>query len=391
MAYIPPHKGRSNEMERPLPTPELLAPQFKKILNMKPSRSNVERASYSFIYAKHSISRWWTIGLDDENQFPSSIDLEPVSMESTEWKIGEKSLALMNTRLDNGVNEVRWNLPESPWLDIAENVLEDLLASFENVRKEMDHKLEQVQPNLVARVGKVLFHRSPSVDVESVRKGVTTEILKQLKRSFYTDVPASYAENIVKEVVLKIRLDFKVEKETYNVKLSDSTRPKSVLSCKCNVTKEQGKLEVYKIELNQLRNMVIDISCPNKNLDLRLMLSSKRIVTSLTDHEILMIKDLINSAVVDPDVKGGLRWLIDRFHVIGNWHTITTTYKNPSLTLKIRHANRFAFTTSTGDTTLEIRLFLKELVSMLQEQNAEVNSVSEKLVENLRLIWENFL
>lgn len=84
MAYIPPHKRRSNEMERPLPTPELLAPQFKKILNMKPSRSNVEHASYSYIYAKHSISRWCTIGLDDENQFPSSIDLEPVSMESTE-------------------------------------------------------------------------------------------------------------------------------------------------------------------------------------------------------------------------------------------------------------------------------------------------------------------
>lgn len=113
--------------------------------------------------------------------------------------------------------------------------------------------------------------------MESVRKGVTTEILKQLKRSFYTDVPASYAENIVKEVVLKIRLDFKEEKEMYNVKvsscyniclpnvcfpyldffsslflylqLSDSTRPKSVLSCKCNVTKEQGKLEVYKASL----------------------------------------------------------------------------------------------------------------------------------------------
>lgn len=111
--------------------------------------------------------------------------------------------------------------------------------------------------------------------MESVRKGVTTEILKQLKRSFYTDVPASYAENIVKEVVLKIRLDFKEEKEMYNVKvsscsayrmfcfpyldffcslflylqLSDSTRPKSVLSCKCNVTKEQGKLKVYKASL----------------------------------------------------------------------------------------------------------------------------------------------
>lgn len=36
------------------------------------------------------------------------------------------------------------------------------------------------------------------------------------------------------------------------------------------------------IELNQLRDMVIDISCPNKNLDLRVMLSTKRPVTALS-------------------------------------------------------------------------------------------------------------
>lgn len=43
---------------------------------------------------------------------------------------------------------------------IAENVLKDLLSSFENVRNEMKSpKLEEVKATLTARVGKVLFHR----------------------------------------------------------------------------------------------------------------------------------------------------------------------------------------------------------------------------------------
>ena len=40
---------------------------------------------------------------------------------------------------------------------IAENVVSDLLSSFENVRNEkLD--LEDVKPKLVARFGKILFH-----------------------------------------------------------------------------------------------------------------------------------------------------------------------------------------------------------------------------------------
>ena len=47
----------------------------------------------------------------------------------------------------------------SPWVYIAENVVSDLLSSFENVKDEkLD--LEDVKPKLVARFGKILFHES---------------------------------------------------------------------------------------------------------------------------------------------------------------------------------------------------------------------------------------
>lgn len=52
------------------------------------------------------------------------------------------------------------DLPKSPWVYMAENVLEDLLESFENVKEEVKSpKLEDLKPTLVGRVGKVLFHR----------------------------------------------------------------------------------------------------------------------------------------------------------------------------------------------------------------------------------------
>ncbi|PQQ21191.1 uncharacterized protein Pyn_24127 [Prunus yedoensis var. nudiflora] len=397
MAYIPPHKRHSKETERPLPTPELLAPQFKKKLILRSSKSNADWDG-KVIYANHARSRWCIIGLDDENQFPSSVNLEPISLETTERRTGEKPLALINASLDKEGSEVKWYLPKSPWVSLAENVLEDLLSSFENVKNDMKcPKLEEVKPSLVARVGKVLFQRSPSVNMESIRNNLDTEVLKQWKRLFYTNLPVSYKENILKEVVPNIGVDFEEEKDVYHVKLSDSTRPDSILSCKCSVMKEHGKLQLYKIELNQLRDMVIDISCPNKNLDLRVMLCTKRLVTALTDDEMQSIRDLISSAVLDPDVKGGLRWPLgkessgDRYKVVGIWHVIANMYANPSLRLKVRHADRFDFRTSTGEATWEVSLMLKKVVSKLQEEKVEVSSISEILEENMRMIWDNFL
>ncbi|RXI02436.1 hypothetical protein DVH24_030365 [Malus domestica] len=338
MAYVPPHKRHSKEPERPLLTPELLAPPFKKNLNVKPyNKSNVEW-TVKIVYADHSTSRWLTIGLDDENQFLPSVNLMPIYLESTEPKVGENRLALINTSLDNEGDEVKWNLPRSPGVSITENVLEDLVSSFKHVKNEMKcAKLKEVNPTLIARVGKVLFRRSPSIDMESIRKNLCPEILKQLRKSFYTNIPVSYKENIVNEVVPKIGVDFEEEKDTFQIK----------------------------VELNQLRNMVTDISCTTKSLVLRLMLCTKRLVTDLTDDEMQSIRDLFNSAILDPYVKGGLRWPLgkessgDKYKVVGVWHVIANTYKNSSLRLK--------------------------------EENVEVSSISEVLKEDVQLIWDNFL
>lgn len=81
------------------------------------------------------------------------------------------------------------------------------------------------------------------------------------------------------------------------------------------------------------------------------------------------LKNLINSAVLDPGVKGGLRWPLgksnsgDRYHVSGVWHTEIKLYESTSLRLKVRHADRFSFESSTGESAVEITLKLKRLAS----------------------------
>lgn len=83
------------------------------------------------------------------------------------------------------------------------------------------------------------------------------------------------------------------------------------------------------------------------------------------------IEELISSAVIDPNVKGGLRWPLgkassgDRFQVIGVWHTTSRAYKSPSLRLKVRNADRFDFRTSAGETTGEVTLKLKGIATEL--------------------------
>ncbi|GAV86153.1 LOW QUALITY PROTEIN: hypothetical protein CFOL_v3_29586, partial [Cephalotus follicularis] len=237
---------------------------------------------------------------------------------------------------------------------------------------------------------------TPSVSLGTVKKfPVAESTMKQLKRSFCTNVPSSYVESLIDEVATKIGVE--LDKDIYHIKLADSTQPDSTIACKC-VVKEDKKLNLLKasIELNPLRNMALDISCLDKNLDLRLMLCTKRSLTDLTDDEMHSIKTLINQAVLDPDVKGGLRWSLgkassgDRYSVVGVWHTIVTIYESPSLRLKVRHADRFDFRTATGEVTKEIILKLKGVLSKLQEE-VDRNSITDMLKDNLKLIWNHFL
>lgn len=119
--------------------------------------------------------------------------------------------------------------------------------------------------------------RTPSVTLESLGENLTTAMLKNWKKiSFYTNVPVSYTEKIVNEVVPNIGVAFQSEKDIYQVEvfiflypsiywmygfqssdigywnphlvlleqLADSTKPDSTLSCKCSV--KDGKLQLYK-------------------------------------------------------------------------------------------------------------------------------------------------
>ncbi|EOY10749.1 Uncharacterized protein TCM_026052 isoform 1 [Theobroma cacao] len=393
MAYIPPHKRHSKDSERPTPTPESFVPIFKRNVHLRAPKPNVDRSG-KIVYSNHAISRWFAVGLDDGNSDSSAACLEPVSVESMERKTGEKPVILVKSNVDKENNEVKG----SPWSSVAENVLPDLLSSFQIARAEVESQdLKEVKPTLVARFGKILFHGSPSMNLESVRKDCVTETtLRNLKRSFYTSLPTSYVGNIMAEVVPEIGVDFAEVKDIYHVKLSDSTRLDSTISCKCTV-KDDKNLQLYKVELNQVRDMVVDISCPDMDLDLRLMLCHKRILTSLTDDEIQNIRNLIDSAVLDPDVKGGLRWPLgkastgDRYSVVGVWHTMATTYQGSSMRLKVRYADRFDFRTAYGESSKEVVLKLKGMVSGLLEQEAETNVISDMLKDTLRLIWQHFL
>lgn len=382
MAYIPPHKRNLKDLERPRPTPDSLIPQFKRNVNLRGQK---------IIYVNDAISRWFAFGLDDHNQLLSTIHLEPVLGEF----IGERPLMLVNSCIQNSEQE------GTRWLSMAENILPDILSSFENFVTDMkcNNLPEVMKPTLVARFGKIHFRGSPLVSLESVKGNQVTEtMLRNLRRSFNTNVHASYIEKIMNEVVPKIGFDFEQKKEIYHVKLSHGKRPTQTISCKCSLKEDEAKLQLNKVEFNQERYMVVDISCLNKNMDLRLMLCTKKILTSLSDEEMSAITSLIESAVIDSNVKGGLRWPINkssygfgdnRYSVVGVWHTTSSCYQSRSARLKLRQADRFDFRTTTGEASNEVILKLKGIVSGLEK--AEASSLSDMLKEELSLMWDNFL
>lgn len=65
-----------------------------------------------------------------------------------------------------------------------------------------------------------MFRRRPSTGEECLENDSVSEaLLTQMKRNFYTNVPASYMEAIVDEVVPKIGVKFEDLKDVYHVKV----------------------------------------------------------------------------------------------------------------------------------------------------------------------------
>ncbi|KAH9728295.1 hypothetical protein KPL70_008978 [Citrus sinensis] len=392
MAYIPPHKRHSQYPLMPSPPPVMPVPKFNRNLNLGSPRHNADMGA-KIVYADITAYRWLAVGSEDDTCFPSSVHLQPFSLEHAHPKRGAKSFVLANNNLAKDNDEVRENIPRSPWESIAEDVWPDVLSACKIVNNEMEEK-----PRLVARFGHVVFLGDNSLGLESVREGQVAEetILRQLTKFFYNDVPATYAEKIINEVVPKIGVDFEEYEDVYRIMLSDSKRPNLSISCRCTV-KEDKTLELFKVYVDPLRHLVVNISSIDKNLDLRLALRSKKTFAAVSDDEMNSIRNLIDLAILDPEVKGGLRWPMgksywgDRYRVIGVQHTETKSYKSPSLRLKIRHADRFRFKTATGETAIEISLELRSIVSEIQDGKIDADSIHNGFKDYLRLIWDHFL
>ncbi|GMI79102.1 hypothetical protein like AT2G38430 [Hibiscus trionum] len=370
MAYIPPHKRHSMDSERP--TPASLIPRFNRNVQFRASSGRP-------VYSNYATSRWFAVGLDDGKGEASAAHLMPVSVpvESFEWRTGKKPLILVKNNLYQ--NKAK----ECPCSSIAENVLPDILSSFEMSSAEIESSdFKDVKRTVVARIGKMLFQGSPSVNLSGSKDYLRESTLSKLKRTFYTVLPDTYTANIIAEVAMKIGFDFAGVKDSYQVKLSDSTKPDSIIFCKCRVN--DGKnLQLYKIELHPVRDMVVDISCIDMDLDIRLAMTHKRIITYMTEDEMQSIQNLIDSAVLDPDVKGGLRWPStkesgNRYNVVAVWHAKATFYENASIRLRVSDSN-------------EVVLKLKGILLRLLEQDVETNVIFDMLKDNLSFIWQHFL
>ncbi|CAM8891633.1 unnamed protein product [Rhodiola kirilowii] len=404
MAYIPPHKRHTRDADKPDPKPALLAPQFGKKLSLGLLSSSLNRKNDrvqimgNLKYSNSAAFRWFAVGLTNVDVLPFPVSLQLVPPGAVKSKDGER-LILVNTEFEK-TTEVGSTL-KSPWVIIAENVLQ-LLFSFLAVRNENENNdFVKVKPTLLAKFGKIMFHRTSSVNMETGdNNALPLSTLRNLRRTFYTNLPSSYLENITTGVAQEVGLEGEDEKERYIIELYDKEHPKATIFCKCKVTPDGRRLELLKIELNPVRHACIDISCLTKKLDLRLMLYTitKRNITTFNDVEKHSLQDFVNSAVLDSNIKGGLRWPLGkdcsvdcRYRVVGVWHTKAQYFKNSNLRLRVRSADRFDFRTSTGDFSWEVVLQLSGMFSKMKESNIEKGSLLEVLADSIKVIWNHFL
>ncbi|CAF2094811.1 BnaAnng13270D [Brassica napus] len=391
MSYVPPHKRNSKDPVQPSPFPDSpLLTKFRR--NIDDLKSSYFQGN-GIVYSGKYFTKWFLVssnGIEDE--VPPSVNLVPLSSDSSDCINGLKALELMNNDFHKDmITEESEEEERTRWLLVAEKVADDLVFAYEqaNKRKE-DHEIsDNAKLRLVARFGKIVFYgrkAGPVVDYS----------LKNSRRIFSTDVPASFIQNIKSNAITSHEFCIDGEKEKYIVKI---TGPNEIISCKCTV-KEDGRLIMYKaslgeiVELNPERHLTIDVSCTVKNLDVRLMLAGKRKINTLTENELSNIQGLLSSAIVDLNVKGRLRWPLGTTSSEGGYkifevcHVRVTIYKKHTLGLKVRETDGFNERNGTGEIAKGVTLILKEMNTKLQEQNIERGCVLEMLRDALGTIWD---
>uniref|UniRef100_M4CLM1 DUF7903 domain-containing protein n=1 Tax=Brassica campestris TaxID=3711 RepID=M4CLM1_BRACM len=373
MSYVPPHKRNSKDPVQPSPFPDSpLLTKFRR--NIDDLKSTYFQGN-GIVYSGKYFTKWFLVssnGIEDE--VPPSVNLVPLSSDSSDCINGLKALELMNNHFHKDMITEESEEEITRWLLVAEKVADDLVFAYDqaNKRKE-DHEIsDNAKLRLVARFGKIVFYGR--------KAGLVVDYsLKNSRRIFSTDVPTSFIQNIKSKAIPSHEFCIDGEKQKYIVKING---PNGIINCKCTA------------ELHPVRHLTIDVSCIDKNLDMRLMLAGKRKIKTLTEKEISNIQGLLGSAVVDLNVKGRLRWPLGKTSSEGGYkifevcHARVTIYKKHTLGLKVRETNRFNERYATAEMEKGVTLILKEMNTKLQEQNIERVCVLEMLRDALGTIWD---
>ncbi|CAN6447015.1 unnamed protein product [Victoria cruziana] len=403
MAYIPPHKRQVKEGEKKLRL-EVLAPKFEEKLRLGGSR--------------HAGSKGWqknvlpfTIAPVESGELPDSIRLEPfldpdsldckhqarrryfVLHNVNEPKGFEFKLVYAHLRLLIGTVLNCWQLHvadsetttcrvnKEGWLYIAEKIQSDVFTAFQNVRNLIqDNEHIKLKSSFVARVGKILFHSKESISLEKLKKGFLTEIDRKsgVGKRFSTDVTKKYMNFVENKVIQDTGFTLKAQKDQYHLKIEDKQKPDCIFTCKCDINVD-GKLQLKKV-------------------DLRIILVTKWIVESFTAEEKESIMEVVDSAIIDPSVKGGLRWSLGkdsaggRFYVLEYFHMLSKSFFGQTVKLKLRIADRF-YLSSHGKISEEVSMKLIGLSKHFKEAGGggELEAMEECLQDTLKLIWGNFI
>ncbi|MCL7028315.1 hypothetical protein MKW94_008406 [Papaver nudicaule] len=418
--YIPPHKRQLKDGAKALEGSSLnsrsLVNKFQQNVNLSGGykvepcsservmrKGNDASLGGRYAYAESCLSKLCILDSTEieEHQYPGAIRLKHISTKSTLHKqLGHGGIpyVLVSYDKETGTNELEKNSSvENPLMSVAEQILPNLLA-FKNERVGGNFKeSEEGKISFVARFGKILFHTKPWFNVDALRDRSEYEAsLSRMKRLFNTSVPKSFTESVLNVVITEIGVSLDEKKEYYYVRVVDKSRPDVSLSCKCTAT-GVGGIELQKIEANNVRHVIADIACVEKDLDLRLMLSTRKIVTEPTDEEKHDLEKVIKSAVVDGNEKGGLRFPLNnesfegRYHVVGIGHKTSRALKNSSIVVKLSNADRYDFITSTAEVTNHVVLKMTGISETLKGSNLETDQLTKMLEENMKLIWDSFL
>ncbi|XP_078441407.1 uncharacterized protein LOC144711327 isoform X2 [Wolffia australiana] len=403
MSYVPPHKRQTVDFVKPSRPPESVQSQFRKKLNINPSSSKIE--ADGIVYARDFFRKWWPFSVKDDDPELGSWCLESASLAFLEHDIRSKPFVLARLNpspVEGALEQARSN----PWDSIADKLMPDLVSSLESLRTEIKSQDIVFSPALVTRVGKVIFMQVRSSFPETLK----LPDFHRLQKVFHTSLPPLFLEEVSQEAIPKVGFLFSKEKTQYLIKIIDKLQNK-IYMCKCVVAEDSDKLKLHKVcpyiflklklhkvHSDLMRHMVQNVSCLDRDLDLRVMLTRKQNHTDIPDEVKEGLCRLVEAAIFDEGTKGGLKWQLgketfnDRFVVVGSWDTRQRKYKIGSfLTLYLRRASRFDYVSDKGIVSHELTIKMNEAKRWLAEDSIDEDSISKTLREAIKITWENFL